>query len=167
MTSHLNEYLDFYKEREFPGYAVLVTGEWGTGKTFQVKQALKEYERYYVSLFGLQTADDVHFAMLAEMDPNLAKARKFFDSFGDAANRLGGPFKLASPKKNWRTISMALKGRYEGNRLKGDLQSEKDWVKEIIKLLDAEAAKTGGIQALRIKRAVPPNLRASVVHENP
>lgn len=94
MASHLKEYLDYYKTRESPGYAVLVTGEWGTGKTFQVKQALAEEEQYYVSLFGLQTAEDVHSAVIAVTDPTLAKVRAVVDRVGDTAKDMGGPFAL-------------------------------------------------------------------------
>ena len=73
MPSHLEDYLAYYKGCNAPGYAVLVTGEWGTGKTYQVKEALAEEERYYVSLFGLQSPHDVHSAVFAAMDPKLAK----------------------------------------------------------------------------------------------
>ena len=38
MTTQLEHFLNYYKKTESPGYAVLVTGEWGTGKTFQVQQ---------------------------------------------------------------------------------------------------------------------------------
>lgn len=36
----LESYLAYYEARHKPGYAVLVTGAWGVGKTFQVQKAL-------------------------------------------------------------------------------------------------------------------------------
>lgn len=90
MESHLEEYLNYYKNREAPGYAVLVTGEWGTGKTYQVRKIFEKDEEYYVSLFGLQTADDVHAAVLAVMDPKMAKVKSFVGGAGKAAEGLGG-----------------------------------------------------------------------------
>lgn len=94
MTSHLEDYLNYYKTCTSPGYAVLVTGEWGSGKTFQVKKALKEDERFYVSLFGLQTTEDVHSAVLAAMDPTMANAKKFIDDLGSTAKDMGGLYAL-------------------------------------------------------------------------
>lgn len=72
MPTHLEKYIDYYKKLDAPGYAVLVTGEWGSGKTYQVKHALDDDEYYYVSLFGLKTAEDIHSSVLAEIV--LAKA---------------------------------------------------------------------------------------------
>ena len=46
--SNLNNYIDYYKTLVKPGYAVLVTGKWGTGKTYQVKKALRN-DKYSVS----------------------------------------------------------------------------------------------------------------------
>ncbi|MBL4692198.1 MAG: hypothetical protein JKY92_02590 [Magnetovibrio sp.] len=94
MNSHLVDYLGYYKSLSKPGYAVLVTGVWGSGKTFQVKQILPKEERYYISLFGLQTADDVHAAVLAEMDPTFAKVQSVVASAGDVANGFGAVGKL-------------------------------------------------------------------------
>jgi hypothetical protein len=96
MASNLKDYLAYYIECESPGYAVLITGEWGTGKTFQVKQALAEEERYYVSLYGLQTVDEVHSAVLAEMDPALAKVREIVDGIGNTAKDAGGLLSLGA-----------------------------------------------------------------------
>lgn len=67
VPTYLEDYLAYYKSCEDPGYAVLVTGDWGTGKTFQVKKALSDDERYYVSLFGLATSEDIYAAVFAEM----------------------------------------------------------------------------------------------------
>ena len=50
--SHLQDYLEYYCSLEVPQYAVLVTGDWGTGKTYQVRKILPKDKAYYVSLFG-------------------------------------------------------------------------------------------------------------------
>jgi hypothetical protein len=79
VPTHLEDYFAYYKTCDDPGYAVLVTGDWGTGKTFQVKKALPENERYYISLFGLATSEDVYAAVFAEMyrvKSNVKKAVK-------------------------------------------------------------------------------------------
>jgi len=78
--TNLEDYLTFYDSREQPHYAVLVTGEWGVGKTFQVKKAIPEERRYYVSLFGLQNANEVFAAVFAQMFPADAKTKADVDA---------------------------------------------------------------------------------------
>lgn len=68
------KYLDHYKTLEEPGFAVLVKGEWGVGKTYQVKAKLPEDERYYLSLFGLKSSHQIYAALLGQVSGNLAIA---------------------------------------------------------------------------------------------
>lgn len=67
--SDLEHYLDHYRTLNKPGFAVLVTAPWGSGKTHQVKQLIPEEERYYVSLFGIDSVDALHAAVLAAAVP--------------------------------------------------------------------------------------------------
>lgn len=81
-TDPLVSYLNYYKNLESPGYSVLVTGDWGSGKTYQVKKALEPSEYYLVSLFGLSTDADVYGAVFAQMFPEADRAKrlaKWFD----------------------------------------------------------------------------------------
>ncbi len=94
MTAHLKEYLDYYNTLETPGYAVLVTGAWGVGKTYQVLDSIPEDKIYYVSLFGLQTTEEVHASVMAAMAPSLEKVRESLVELGGAVEKLGGPFAL-------------------------------------------------------------------------
>lgn len=95
LTTHLEEYLKHYQTLENPGYAVLVTGEWGSGKTHQIKQVIPDAERYYVSLFGIQTVEQLHAEVFAVASPKLAKAAGFLDDASSTAASLGGFFALA------------------------------------------------------------------------
>lgn len=90
MSSHLEEYLNYYRTLTKPGYGVLVTGAWGVGKTFQVKHCISEEERYYVSLFGLETADQVHAAVFAEIYPTRVKFNMLLSRIGETADAIGG-----------------------------------------------------------------------------
>lgn len=74
-TSHLRDYLNYYKSLSNPGYGVLITGEWGSGKTFQVDEILTNEEKYYISLFGMQTPEEVYASVYAKMYPYKAKAK--------------------------------------------------------------------------------------------
>lgn len=73
--SHLREYLDYYKNLSNPGYGVLITGDWGSGKTFQVKEILTDDKIYYISLFGTQTTEEVYSSVYAKMFPCKAKIK--------------------------------------------------------------------------------------------
>lgn len=93
--THLADYLSYYQALEAPSYAVLVTGEWGTGKTYQVKHLIPEAERYYVSLFGVQTVEQIHAEVLAAASPKLAKAAALVDKASGTIAEIGGLFALA------------------------------------------------------------------------
>jgi hypothetical protein len=88
--SHLESLLAYYASTSAPGYAVLVTGDWGTGKTTQVNRALSVEDRYYVSLFGAKNADEVHAAVFAAMFPIKAKTRNFLRGIGETGVELPG-----------------------------------------------------------------------------
>ena len=76
-TDPLKGFLDYFKGLENPGYAVLVTGDWGSGKTHQVNDALKNDNPIYVSLFGLDSAKKVYLEVLAQSAPEAARAVNF------------------------------------------------------------------------------------------
>lgn len=96
MTSHLRKYLDYYNKLNAPEYAVLVTGPWGIGKTYQVRHFLSESQHYYVSLFGMKSTEEVHGAVIAAVAPNVEKVRRGVRELGRAAEKLGGWFSLGA-----------------------------------------------------------------------
>jgi Cdc6-like AAA superfamily ATPase len=75
--SHIEKYLAYYVGRLTPGYAVLVTGEWGTGKTHQVRRALPDTHAHYISLFGLTTPSEIEAQIFTKMFPRASAARRF------------------------------------------------------------------------------------------
>jgi hypothetical protein len=72
----LVDYLNYYNSLTEPGFAVLVIGPWGSGKTFQVKAAFDKSSCNYVSLFGLKNEVDVYGAIFSKMDPFTSKFKK-------------------------------------------------------------------------------------------
>jgi hypothetical protein len=78
------DYLDFYKTIEAPGFAVLVKGEWGVGKTYKVKAKLRDDEHYYVSLFGLKSSQQVYSTLLTSIHDGVGQ------SIGALKNLCGG-----------------------------------------------------------------------------
>jgi hypothetical protein len=75
-VTYLEQYLSYYVSRLEPGYAVLVTGGWGSGKTYQVTRALPKSHAYYVSLFGLATPEAIEAQIFSAMYPWKAAIKK-------------------------------------------------------------------------------------------
>lgn len=83
-TTELEKYLEYYTQLKEPGYAVLITGSWGSGKSHQTKIAIGS-DCYYVTLFGLNSAEEVYSSVFAKMSPSKAKAKEigsFFQELG-------------------------------------------------------------------------------------
>lgn len=94
----LDAYLAYYRGlcHPGPGYAVLATGPFGTGKTHQVLQALPEEERIYVSLFGVRSVEQLHAEVVAAANPSLEKIARAAEQAGGVAKNLGGPFAIGA-----------------------------------------------------------------------
>jgi Cdc6-like AAA superfamily ATPase len=81
---HVREYLSYYLSlTHSPQYAVMVSGAWGIGKTYLIKnfmqQHFSEEKKYvYVSLYGLTTLDEIDSVLLEGLYPALGwKVTKF------------------------------------------------------------------------------------------
>jgi hypothetical protein len=69
--------IEGYVRHDRSGYAVLVSGEWGAGKTTQVLECLKTIKPsvpfVHVSLYGLSTENDIKSAIVASIGPEKHK----------------------------------------------------------------------------------------------
>ncbi len=99
--SHLAEYLLYYQALKSPNFAVMVTGEWGTGKTFQVRRVLNEDNSIYVSLFGISSKEEIHLSVLAQADPTAFRAKKIFGGGSDLFKEIGGLHRIAGLPLQW------------------------------------------------------------------
>lgn len=73
------KYLDFYREAKSPlNYAVMLDGEWGSGKTFFIKRYIEERAKgeagkfLYISLYGVSAAGDIDDQIFQQLHPFLA-----------------------------------------------------------------------------------------------
>ncbi len=79
--------------------ALLITGKWGCGKTYILRKIAKEYnekEEYFIviiSLFGIDTIDNLHRAV----KENITFSRGFSDNADTAKKCFGGIKKISSP----------------------------------------------------------------------
>lgn len=72
----------------------MVTGPWGVGKTFQVKEAIQEDNQYYVSLYGLESVAAINDAVLAACLPGM-KASEHLTTVSEVGKAMGDKFALA------------------------------------------------------------------------
>lgn len=78
INSHIHEFLAYYTSLDDePGYAVLLKGAWGAGKTWYIRQEMKLLERedrpfLYVSLYGVRSTDDIEAEFFRQLHPFLS-----------------------------------------------------------------------------------------------
>ncbi|NJM19135.1 MAG: AAA domain-containing protein [Richelia sp. SM1_7_0] len=92
INSHIEEYLDYYCNLSHaPGFAVLLKGEWGCGKTWFIekyrdKLKAKKQKCLYVSLNGITSFTEIGEAFLQQLNPfwaskEMAIVRKVLTGF--------------------------------------------------------------------------------------
>jgi len=84
INSHVEEYLDYYCNLSHaPGFAVLLKGQWGAGKTWfisQYQEKLKQEGKkcLYVSLYGMTSFSEIGDAFFQQLHPFLSSKRMIF-----------------------------------------------------------------------------------------
>jgi GTPase SAR1 family protein len=78
LNSHIVAYLDYYCGLSHaPGFAVLLKGQWGAGKTWFIKNYCKKLkeknQKYlYVSLYGMTNFSEIEYAFFQQLHPVLS-----------------------------------------------------------------------------------------------
>ena len=76
MNKHIVEYLDYYLGLEVvPYYAVMLRGNWGSGKSWFIKNYIKgknEEDFLYVSLYGVTSYKEIEESFFQQLHPVLA-----------------------------------------------------------------------------------------------
>lgn len=76
-NKHIEEYLDYYCDTNEPGFAVLIKGNWGSGKTWLVKKYIEKIKEknkkvIYVSLYGLSSTSEIEDVFFQQLHPLLS-----------------------------------------------------------------------------------------------
>ncbi len=132
----LSTYLRYYSTLEKPGYAVLVTGPWGVGKTYQVKKLIPESERYFVSLYGLNSPNDIHDAVLAACLPSF-KAGEYVSTLSEVGKAMGDKFALAGFANSVWTAFLRQRLKADRTIIFDDLERSPLWANQRSELLGA------------------------------
>ncbi|MBU1393010.1 MAG: KAP family NTPase [Gammaproteobacteria bacterium] len=75
INANVSKYLSYYYQLPYsPEYAVLLKGNWGAGKTWFVKNGLKENDNkyLYVSLYGVTSFDEIANTFFEQLHPFLS-----------------------------------------------------------------------------------------------
>ncbi|MBD2417270.1 NTPase [Anabaena cylindrica FACHB-243] len=85
VNQYVTDYLDYYCGLEnSPGFAVLLKGEWGSGKTWFINKYREkleaeikkdEYQIIYITLYGVKNIDDIAYIFLEQSIPTLASSK--------------------------------------------------------------------------------------------
>ena len=78
-----------YVKKPYTDYAVMINGEWGSGKTYfwnnklrtrleriQVQGTEKRYKTIYMSLYGINSLEEISKKIFIETNPNISKSLK-------------------------------------------------------------------------------------------
>lgn len=69
VNHHIKDFLEYYIGLDQPQYAVLLSGKWGSGKTYFIEQFKSKHTNSRVvkiSLFGLKSKEDIHKKIVLE-----------------------------------------------------------------------------------------------------
>ncbi len=96
MNKHIVDYLDKYLKLSKPDFAVMIKGEWGSGKTYFIKKYIADIEvlrkKYcYVSLNGILNKTDIIAQLLS---------CKLYGKIGNWISRIGKTFSGTFPYVN-------------------------------------------------------------------
>lgn len=108
LNSHITEYIDHYTDLQKPGYALLITGPWGCGKTYFIdryieKNKTQELKFIKVSLFGLQSIQEIEDKFFQILSPVLSNKYVVFG--GRLTKALLNTIKFDIGEDNKATIS--------------------------------------------------------------
>ncbi|MGP9435421.1 hypothetical protein ACT3RR_08305 [Ewingella sp. AOP8-B2-18] len=86
----LKDYLDYYIKLKNPGFAVLITGEWGAGKTYQVLKSIPKEIQCHISLFGISSTTEIYAGVFAKMFPGKSLIKKTAGMAKDSSAEVQG-----------------------------------------------------------------------------
>lgn len=75
-NKHIINFIDYYTKLDYsPEYAILLSGEWGCGKTWLIKNYFKnneEIDKIYISLYGLNKFSEIEDEFFNQLHPVLS-----------------------------------------------------------------------------------------------
>ncbi len=117
MNKHIEENLKRYLKQKDPEYAVLLTGKWGSGKTYFIDEFIKGCEKddekkfIKISLFGLKKLESIDEQIFQNLHPLLgSKSAVFTGNLLKSALKFGFKFDWDNDNKSDGKVSVDPKG---------------------------------------------------------
>ncbi len=94
-NKHIENFLEYYIDLSSPEYAVLLKGEWGSGKTFFIDKFIEsnkpdKFKFIKISLFGMRETSEIDEELFQQLHPILGnKYVKFIGNIAKGALKLG------------------------------------------------------------------------------
>lgn len=92
-NAHIREYINYYREIDTdggPGYAVMVTGHWGVGKTHLIRDIVNAHKHIWVSLYGLSKTSQIDYEIFKALHPILTNPKmRLLGKVGKSFCKLG------------------------------------------------------------------------------
>ena len=109
VNKHIESYLKEFITMDKPQYAVMLKGDWGSGKTYFIKNFIendKNNKYVYVSLFGLKSTEAIDEAIFDELHPVLSSAPvKVLNTVFKSALKLGLRVDVDSENANLNSVN--------------------------------------------------------------
>lgn len=117
-SAQLSDVIGSYCLKDEPGYAIMVDGLWGSGKTYFIKKyfaSLPTHKMIYVSLYGANSSsnieDNIFSAMIGASDVSDGEIKKAGDFIGKVFGAFGDKAEGSAIGAFASTAGDALKGR--------------------------------------------------------
>lgn len=116
-NEHITEYLEYYESLKSPGFAVLLKGEWGSGKTYFVKKHFNiedtgfslESKALYVSLYGVTNISSIDSLIFQKLHPFwTSKQARLIGNIGRGLLKASLKIDLNSDQKDDGAISLQI-----------------------------------------------------------
>ncbi len=94
-TNELTEVIRIYCKKDFPGYAIMIDGPWGIGKTYFIKQLFKENKSMklvYISLYGVSSTSQIDDSVFSSLIGCADVANSDIKRAGDFIGKLVSAF---------------------------------------------------------------------------
>ncbi|WDF99458.1 P-loop NTPase fold protein [Pectobacterium carotovorum subsp. carotovorum] len=120
-NKHIANNIYYYLNNKRPGYAFLITGPWGSGKTFFIKWFINNFESNFneikskkfinISLFGLDNTSHIREAIFCELYPFLgSKFLRFIFWLVKSVLKINLKIDLNNDKKDDVEVNLQLNG---------------------------------------------------------
>lgn len=105
LSSELARKLLWYKRLRNPKFAFMIVGAWWCGKTYGVKHALNESDYYYVSLFNLNSVDEIRNSVISQTTVGRQIGRAIVDVVGNVSKSSAYLGWLSVVKYGWEFLA--------------------------------------------------------------